>query len=144
MNECCDSNEKTSYKAYYARLLAQLAAVIHRTAPFNGGELDELQGALLQKLDTLVEGRADDAMVDGQWLLQRIVADYQHLMPLVPRDLFWYFGGDCLHFLTDEEIAFFQSVEEAYHDSLTAPDSNADYATLIAAAHAPNAEGKIH
>jgi len=30
----------------------------------------------------------------------------------LPRDLLWFFGGDCLHFMPDEEIAFYQALDE--------------------------------
>ena len=31
---------------------------------------------------------------------------------LIPRDLLWYFGGDCLHFMPDDEIAQYQLLDE--------------------------------
>ena len=33
-------------------------------------------------------------------------------MPLLPRDLLWFFGGDCLHYMPDEEIRIFQELDE--------------------------------
>ena len=42
----------------------------------------------------------------------RVVGSYPHLMPLLYRDLLWFFGGDCLHFMPDEEIAVFQRLDE--------------------------------
>ena len=53
-----------------------------------------------------------DYLYSGQQLICRIVAGYPHLTPLVPRDLFWFFGGDCLHFMPDEEIRQYQVLDE--------------------------------
>ena len=33
-------------------------------------------------------------------------------MPVIERELFWFFGGECLHYLTDEEITQFQRIDE--------------------------------
>jgi len=35
----------------------------------------------------------------------------------VPRDLLWFFGGDCLHFMPDDEIAVFQQLEERRYEA---------------------------
>ena len=37
---------------------------------------------------------------------------YPQIAHLVPRDLLWFFGGDCLHFMPDEEIALYQALDE--------------------------------
>ena len=52
----------------------------------------------------------------GQWLITQAVAKYAHIVPLIPRDLFWYFGGDCMHYLVDEEINAFQRLDERFHE----------------------------
>jgi hypothetical protein len=33
-------------------------------------------------------------------------------MPLLNRDLLWFFGGNCLHYMPDDEISFYQQLEE--------------------------------
>ena len=33
-------------------------------------------------------------------------------MAILPRDLLWFFGGDCLHYMPDEEISLFQQLDE--------------------------------
>lgn len=47
----------------------------------------------------------------------RVVGSYPHLMPLLYRDLLWFFGGDCLHYMPDEEIAVFQHLDEQREDA---------------------------
>src|SRR6056297_1230822 len=55
----------------------------------------------------------DDLYVDGPPLIHRLFTTYPEIAPLLPRQLLWFFGGDCLHFMPDDEIAQFQELEEA-------------------------------
>ncbi|WP_277962436.1 PA2817 family protein [Pseudomonas sp. RIT-To-2] len=48
----------------------------------------------------------------GQDLMCQIIQRYPQIAHLVPRDLLWFFGGDCLHFMPDEEIDLYQALEE--------------------------------
>jgi len=66
----------------------------------------------------------------GQWLVTQAVAKYAHIVPLIPRDLFWYFGGDCMHYLVDEEIEAFQKLDERFHDINHASDEKTSYAQI--------------
>ena len=46
---------------------------------------------------------------------QQIVALFTHyadMTPLFPRDVLYLVGGDCLHFMPDEEIAAYQALDE--------------------------------
>jgi hypothetical protein len=33
-------------------------------------------------------------------------------MPVIDRALLWFFGGECMHFLSDDEINRFQHLDE--------------------------------
>ena len=48
----------------------------------------------------------------GQDLMSQVILRYPQIAHLVPRDLLWFFGGDCLHFMPDEEIALYQALDE--------------------------------
>ncbi|MFH7813504.1 PA2817 family protein, partial [Acetobacter lovaniensis] len=48
----------------------------------------------------------------GQDLLCQVIVRYPQIAHLVPRDLLWYFAGDCLHYMPDEEISLYQALEE--------------------------------
>jgi len=48
----------------------------------------------------------------GQDLLCQVIQRYPQIAHLVPRDLLWYFGGDCLNFMPDEEIDMYTALEE--------------------------------
>lgn len=70
---------------------------------------------ILQQLDKVIEQltqRTDSAYLDGQaWLLQ-ILTHQPQLTPVIDRDLLWFFGGECLHYMADDEIDLFQSLDE--------------------------------
>lgn len=45
-------------------------------------------------------------------LVARLFDTYPEFAPTFPRELLWFLGGDCLHYMADEEIAQFQQLEE--------------------------------
>lgn len=67
----------------------------------------------------------------GQQLLCRLVSHFPAFTPHVQRDLFWFFGGDCLHFLADEEIEKFQMLDEKFYE-ISQNKPTADYADIRA------------
>jgi len=99
---------------YCQQQLQTLQATLQQQPPFNAETPEE---ATLKFIDTLKQLCSDDHSEDryqqGQWLISQTIANYPHISPIIPRDLFWYFGGDCLHYMPDEEIAQFQQLEEA-------------------------------
>jgi hypothetical protein len=48
----------------------------------------------------------------GPELVARLFDTYPEFAPTFPRQLLWFFGGDCLHYMADDEIAQFQQLEE--------------------------------
>jgi len=78
---------------------------------------DEADNEFLEDLQRLGEStQVNESFISkGQASLCRIVARYPELTPLAHRDLFWLFGGDCLHFMPDEEIAIYQRLDERRH-----------------------------
>lgn len=45
-------------------------------------------------------------------LVSRLFDTYPEFAPTFPRDLLWFLGGDCLHYMADEEIEQHQQLEE--------------------------------
>lgn len=45
-------------------------------------------------------------------LVDRLFTTYPDFAPTFPRELLWFFGGDCLHFMPDEEIALYQKLDD--------------------------------
>ncbi len=67
------------------------------------GRFDELIGQMQQ-------GHDDHYL--GQELVSQVFQRYPQIAHQVPRDLLWFFGGECLHYMPDEEIAGYQLLEE--------------------------------
>lgn len=80
-------------------------------------ELDEDDKLFTEQLETLCVdiNTADGEVPLGQSVISTMVARYPQLTPLLPRDLFWYFGGNCLHYIEDKELESFQALEEAFY-----------------------------
>ena len=48
----------------------------------------------------------------GPGLIALLFGSCPHLAPVFPRELLWFFGGDCLHYLSDTELEAFQILDE--------------------------------
>lgn len=77
-----------------------------------GTRLQQLS-ARLERLQEMVQARSPDYEQAGRDLLMALNQQYPGLWSAVDRRLLWFFGGDCLHLLSDEEIRSFQETEEA-------------------------------
>lgn len=118
------------YADFHQRLLGNFLETLKEQAPFNQEHLNEDDHDFFQAIQQLPELRGDALLQQGQMCFCKIVSTYSHLMPLVPRDLLWFFGGDCLHYMPDEEIAKFQLLEDMRYEQAT----NEAYETLRARA----------
>ena len=98
---------------YYLNLLKESLQRLEKAEAQEAGTISE---DILQQfhslIDQLTEHR-DTAYESGQDLLAHIGTHHPQLMPVLDRGLFWFFGGECLHYLTDEEIDRFQHMDEA-------------------------------
>lgn len=106
------------YYTYHLELLTAFSAQIQRLPPFNAEFSSEDDHEFLIALAQLQQQPQGVGFLEqGQLLICRIVGTYPHLMPLLYRDLLWFFGGDCLHYMPDEEIAVFQRLDEQREDA---------------------------
>jgi len=106
---------QSDYTAFHLNLLKASFNRLLKQPPFSSKEVvpDDLD--FLEQLVLLVKAmEADqaDAIYQGQELICRLVRAYPQHTHLIDRDLLWFFGGDCLHYMPDEEIARFQELEE--------------------------------
>ena len=53
-----------------------------------------------------------DLYTDGAGLVSRLFTTYPDFAPTLPRELLWFLGGDCLHYMADDEIDTFQQLED--------------------------------
>lgn len=105
----------TQYILYHVGLLKEFKASASQQPPFISENVQSEEDTLfISTLDELanMESYSESLNEKGQWLLSRVVSTYSHLMPLLSRDLLWFFGGDCLHYMPDEEIDFYQQLDE--------------------------------
>lgn len=114
-----DDKHTNQYLEHHQQLLRNFNQEIQQQPPFNSDSLSEQDQSLLNDVQHLTQQSSlnNDDRYTGQQALCRIISGYSHLTPLLPRDLLWFFGGDCLHFMPDEEIQVFQQLEEAYYDA---------------------------
>ncbi|MBP0048963.1 hypothetical protein H9C73_09450 [Marinobacterium sp. AK62] len=99
---------------------------------FKGEDTDPVNLEFLDLFAELVaayESHDTGAFDLGQDLLVRLVRAYPQYVHLVARDLFWLFGGECLHFMSDEEIEQFQRLDEALAEA-DSSDNEVDYMQL--------------
>lgn len=107
-------------------LLKDFLKSMQQGFPFNQETLDEDEASFVEQLETLIQALSNheaDAIFDGQYWLARLFRNYPTLAPHLGREVLWYFGGEALHFMPDEEIAKFQQLE----DLMVEADENFDY-----------------
>ncbi len=98
----------TEYRQYCLALAGRFAEHLRREAG-QASEDDPLH-ALAKGFVALAQGR--EVYEQGPVLVSRLFSGCPHLAPLFPRELLWFIGGDCLHFLADDELAQFQQLDE--------------------------------
>lgn len=64
------------------------------------------------ELSQLLKDDTEDSQYLGQEIMSQIFQRYPQIAHLIPRELLWFFGGDCLHYMPDEEIMLLQQLDE--------------------------------
>lgn len=109
----------TNYFKQHQELLAALYQYCCTQLPFCSEQASDSDRELLAALKQLSETAqyTQDYTFLGQSLLCRIISNYPHLTEHINRDLLWFFGGDCLHYMPDEQIALYQRLDELLHQA---------------------------
>ncbi len=109
--------------AYHVELLNQLAKQLAKLEQ-SDQEYNQ-ENTILQQLGQLIESlkdssaqQSDSATFEGQQWLHRFLTHNPELAPAIHRDLLWFFGGDCLHFMPDEEIEKYQMLDDAMAEAM--------------------------
>ncbi|CAG8865342.1 hypothetical protein PS627_01246 [Pseudomonas fluorescens] len=109
----------TPHLHYHLQLLQHLRTIL--VALGEAEQVPEESHALfLERFDELLTLLPQDPLESqylGQDLLCQVIQRYPQIAHLVPRDLLWFFGGDCLHFMPDEELELFQQLEERRYEA---------------------------
>lgn len=75
--------------------------------------LDESDSLRELALAFVSAAREDDSLhTQGAALISRLFDTYPDFAPTFPRELLWFLGGECLHYMPDEEISAFQSLDQ--------------------------------
>lgn len=93
-------------------LLQQVEA---RMKKANESHETAIEPNILHQLGLVIEQllqQSDSAYDDGRDWLMNILTHHPQLTPVIDRDLLWFFGGECLHFMEDQEIELFQQLDE--------------------------------
>lgn len=109
----------TTHVEQHLQLLAHLRTILVAVAdaevvPENNHHL------FLERFDAMVAGlrESTEDLYLGQDIISQVFQRYPQIAHLVPRDLLWFFGGDCLHFMPDDEIEKYQELEERRYAAL--------------------------
>ncbi|MEE4143497.1 MAG: PA2817 family protein [Halieaceae bacterium] len=73
---------------------------------------DDTLRLLAGEFERLATDSGAGLYTDAATLVDRLFTTYPDFAPTFPRELLWFFGGDCLHFMPDDEIALFQQLDE--------------------------------
>lgn len=95
--------------------LKQLGAVLESLDAQSEQASDTSHQLFLERYQSLIDTLGQDLEEGvhlGQELLAQIAYRYPEVAHLISRELLWFFGGDCLYLLSDEEALFYQERDE--------------------------------
>lgn len=108
-------NTKLPYHRYHLALLNSLFDTLRAQSVLMTQVPEESNILFLERFQELtaqLEAGDQDALYSGQEIICQVISRYPQVAHMIPRDLLWYFGGDCLHYMPDEEIAQYQLLDE--------------------------------
>ncbi|PRB75457.1 PA2817 family protein [Pseudomonas sp. MYb185] len=108
-------NTNLPYHRYHLALLNSLYDTLRAQAVLMAQVPEESSILFLERFEELIaqlEAGDQEALYAGQEILCQVISRYPQVAHMIPRDLLWYFGGDCLHYMPDEEIAQYQLLDE--------------------------------
>jgi len=97
------------YLKHCLELLSQFAqTMVTRTEHL---PQDESLRELAAAFQSLANGEGD-LYTGGASLVTRLFTTYPDFAPTLPRELLWFLGGDCLHYMPDDEIDTFAQLAD--------------------------------
>lgn len=107
---------------FHLELLKNFINAIVKQPPFNDPNMESLDQDFLEQVVRLakaIEAQQSEFHFLGQDIVTRLIRNYANLAPLLDRELLWFFGGDCLHYMPDEEIAMYQQLDDMTYEAQT-------------------------
>lgn len=100
-------------------LLSELFELCKAQHPFNAEQLNDNDKTFINRLEALTNSGLDQEALyqQGQQLIENIIANYPMITPALNRDILWLLGGNCMHFLSDEEIQQYQQMDELIYEA---------------------------
>ena len=98
------------YLSHCRELLTDFARALSRRTESLPPE-DTLR-QLAGDFERLARDSGSGLYTEAATLVDRLFTTYPDFAPTFPRELLWFFGGDCLHFMPDDEIALFQQLDD--------------------------------
>ncbi|MGK0440434.1 MAG: hypothetical protein ACJA0N_000223 [Pseudohongiellaceae bacterium] len=88
-------------------------------AQFTEQPLSESDEQFISRLKALAGGELtqEDIYEKGQYFIEGIIANYPMITPVLNRDILWLLGGNCMHFMADEEIQKYQALDEIFYQA---------------------------
>ncbi|EAR61831.1 PA2817 family protein [Neptuniibacter caesariensis] len=105
----------TSYQIHHLNFLKIAYNNFINREPFKSEELVQDDLDFIEEFKELIEAFTESkpgVHDHGQDFIDKAFRRYPELAHLIARDLLWYFGGNNLHNMTDDEIAKFQRLDE--------------------------------
>jgi hypothetical protein len=98
------------YLLHCRELLTSFADTLaQRTRTLESG--DPLK-ALAAEFVSLAGGTTAALYDNAGPLITRLFTNYPDFAPTLPRELLWFFAGDCLHYMPDDEIDLYQQLDD--------------------------------
>ncbi|AIZ32168.1 dehydrogenase [Pseudomonas parafulva] len=108
-----------SHLEYHLQLLRHLRTIL--VALGEAEQVPEESHLLfLERFDELLSLLPQDPLESqylGQDIICQVITRYPQIAHLVPRDLLWFFAGDCLHYMPDDELDLYQTLEERRYEA---------------------------
>jgi hypothetical protein len=98
--------------AFHREQMAHFTRLAERIKALSAAPGGESLGAIAAAFDDLA-GHPGRIMDEGPALVARLMTTTPQAAEFIPRDMLWYLGGDCLHFMPDEEIDHYTRLDEA-------------------------------
>ena len=98
----------------------ELKTRINDHFPFDQSPLNEEETDFIEKYNNLldsIQNKEIDYSFQAQDIIAQFIRCYANLVPLIRRELLWFIGGECLHYLGDEEVSFFQELEDRLYEA---------------------------
>ncbi|MGH1460398.1 MAG: PA2817 family protein [Neptuniibacter sp.] len=110
----------TSYQQHHLNFLKIAYNNFINRDPFKSDHPTEDDIEFIQDFRKLIdefESSPQSVHERGEDFIDKAFRRYPQIAHLIARDLLWYFGGNNLHNLTDDEMTKFQKLDEMRYDA---------------------------